>query len=86
MTDNDKQSYTEAIEELASICHQIHPDAPWLSLSEFLHQSAREEWVIVDVRAKRERNVSIIPGALSAKEFKARKARGDGYDRPILVY
>ena len=84
--DNDKLSYTEAIEELASICHQIHPNAPWLSLSEFLEQSEREEWIIVDARAKRERDVSIIPGALSAKEFEARKARVDGYDRHILVY
>jgi hypothetical protein len=86
MTDNDAQSYTKAIEELASICHQIHPDAPWLSLSEFLYQSEREEWFIVDVRAKRERDVSIIPGALSAKELEARKTRAEEEDRPILVY
>jgi rhodanese-related sulfurtransferase len=84
--DNDKPSYTEAIEELASICHQIHPDAPWLSLSEFLHQSERDEWVIVDVRSKRERDVSIIPGALSDKEFEAQEAQVEEDDRHILVY
>jgi rhodanese-related sulfurtransferase len=84
--DNDELSYTEAIEELASICHQIHPNAPWLSLSEFLEQSKREEWIIVDARAKRERVVSIIPRALSAKEFEARKVQVEKYDRHILVY
>ena len=86
MTDNDEQSFAEAIEELASICHQIHPDAPWLLLSEFLERSEREEWVIVDVRAKRERDVSIIPGALSAEEFEAQKSRLEELDKPILVY
>jgi rhodanese-related sulfurtransferase len=83
---NDEQPYIEAIEELASICHQTYPDSPWLSLGEFLERSKREEWVIVDVRAKRERDVSIIPGALSDKEFEAQQAQIEQDGRYILVY
>lgn len=80
-------SYVEAIEELASICQLIYPDAPWLSLSEFVRQREQADWVIVDVRSQHERGVSIIPGALSTKEFKTRiKARSEECDKHILVY
>jgi sodium/bile acid cotransporter 7 len=81
-------SYVEAIEELAGICRLIHPEAPWLTLDEFARRGEREEWVIVDVRRQFERNVSIIPGALDANEFKAwARERGQACaEQAILVY
>ena len=45
------------------------------------------DWMIVDVRPRREQDVSIIPGAMSTKEFKTQtKARSEECDKHILVY
>ncbi len=81
-------SHIEAFEELAGICRLIHPDAPWLTLDEFAQQSERTEWVIVDTRRRSERNVSIIPGALSTAEFKAwvKERPRECDEKSILVY
>jgi len=85
--DDEEPSYVEAIEELAGVCYETYPDAPWLSLSEFSRRSEQEEWIIVDVRPQREQNVSTIPGALNDKEFKARiKNRTGERGKQILVY
>jgi len=80
--------YVEAIEEMSSICRQIYPNAPWLTLDKFVQRSRRAKWVIVDIRPQSERAVSIIPGALSLDEFKARgKKRPGEYDgKSILIY
>jgi sodium/bile acid cotransporter 7 len=81
-------SYVEAIEELAGICRLIHPDAPWLTLNEFVQQSKQENWIIVDTRHRSERNVSIIPGALSMAKFKVwvRERPRECDEKSILVY
>ncbi|MCP4537923.1 MAG: rhodanese-like domain-containing protein [Chloroflexi bacterium] len=81
-------SYVEAIDELAGICRLIHPDAPWVTLDEFAQQCEQEEWMIVDVRRQRERNISIIPGAMTMAEFKARvkKRPWECDEKSILVY
>jgi rhodanese-related sulfurtransferase len=68
---NRNSVYTQRVEQLADECHREFPDAPGLSPGEFARRSKQEDWTIVDVRAPRERAVSIIPGAVSSEEFEA---------------
>ncbi len=81
-------SHVEAFDELAGICRLMYPDAPWLTLDEFVQQGGREAWMIVDVRYQYERDVSIIPGALTVAEFKVwiDEHPRECDERSIMVY
>ena len=56
-------------------CQDLTPDVPCLSAAEFLARREDEAWVIVDCRPLRERVVSILPGALSLRQFRFQRAR-----------
>lgn len=62
-------TYVRRAEALAVACQVMRPEQPWLSPRDFLERTREEEWTIVDVRSPDERNVPIIPGALSKKAF-----------------
>ena len=59
-------------------------DAPDISVEELLRLLKKEKTVLADVRSKKERKVSIIPGALTEKEFK--KKLNQYKDEKIIVY
>ena len=82
--DSDVPIYAQHAAELANLCHQLRPNVPRISASEFVRRSRQAEWRIVDVRSPRERNVSIIPGALSREDFEAQIE--EHAKAPILVY
>lgn len=81
---NGKSAYSKRVEQLIHECYLRYPEPPWITLGEFLRRRKQEEWLIVDVRSRRERKVSIIPGALSIDELKRRI--GDYKGENILVY
>jgi rhodanese-related sulfurtransferase len=62
----------------------MRPEQPWVSPGEFLGRTREEEWTIVDVRSPEERNVSIIPEALSKEAFEAHLDKHAG--SRILAY
>jgi rhodanese-related sulfurtransferase len=62
---------TQRIKRLVGKCYTMYPDVPWLSVDEFLRQSQRDAWLIVDCRPPRERRVSVIPGSMSSTAFEA---------------
>jgi sodium/bile acid cotransporter 7 len=81
---NGTASYAKRAEGLAVACHEIHPEVPWLTPSEFLERSREEPWTIVDVRTPPERGVSMIPGAIRKEAFEAHL--DEHVERSILVY
>lgn len=77
-------SYAIRAEALATACEIRRPGVSWLSPSEFVRRSREESWTIVDARTPLERQVSVIPRALSREAFEAHR---DEYAKgPILVY
>jgi len=60
------------------------PDVPSLSPDEYLALRERENVVLVDVRTPEEREISMIPGAVTVDEFEARKSRYS--DHAIVAY
>lgn len=65
-------------------CESEYNDVPWLSTEDFHARDDAEEWVIIDVRSEAEREISVIPDAVSIGEFEA--AIGLYRERSILVY
>lgn len=63
---------------------EAYPDAPEIRVQEFNSLRTEAKTVLVDVREKKEYAVSIIPGAITQKEFERRKKRFRGYQ--IVVY
>ncbi|MDP3981064.1 MAG: rhodanese-like domain-containing protein [Chlamydiota bacterium] len=75
---------SEKLDSLTRECLDRYPDVPSISLKEFLKQQDLSEWVILDVRSKSERDISIIPGAIDAETFDLKK---DTFrNKKILVY
>ena len=69
---------------LASLSRLLYPNIPSLTPDEFVEQSERAEWTIVDVRTPGEQSVSIILSALPGEAFDASSAAQHG--RPVLAY
>lgn len=57
---------------------------PALSVEEFRREHKKRPYVLVDARTAREQSVSMIPGAITSKEFLRRKH--DFRKRPIVIY
>ena len=72
----------QRIEELVKQFYAEFEDIPWLSPREFLTQRQSKTWVILDVRPQVERDISMIPEALTLEQFE-RKAYQDNH---VLVY
>jgi rhodanese-related sulfurtransferase len=73
------------IEELYEGYHERFPDAPDITVEALQKQLAGPgPPVVVDVRGDEEREVSMIPGALSREEFEERGAGLAG--REVVVY
>jgi rhodanese-related sulfurtransferase len=78
-----KSSYPEDLEALVKECEELFPDSPWLHVDEYLSRRS-EQWLIIDVRNQEEREVSMLPGAISFEDFLMRQ---DGHQRrPLLLY
>jgi rhodanese-related sulfurtransferase len=60
------------------------PNVPGITAEELMKVQPEENLVLVDVREPEEQQVSMIPGAISAKEFEA--ARENYRDSQIVVY
>ena len=75
---------SKRVAELARECRKQHPRVPWILLREYLARSKKEQWVVVDVRSKLERDVSVIPGAVAREAFE--KQLASHRKKPILVY
>ncbi|MGR3219151.1 MAG: rhodanese-like domain-containing protein [Candidatus Anammoxibacter sp.] len=82
-------TYGQRIEQLANECLEKYPDVQRITANEFFikneaSQNKQAKWIIVDVRSRRERDVSVIQGSLSVDEF---EAQWDLFKEiPILVY
>ena len=60
------------------------PGAPAIDVEEFQTRLASDEPVVLDVRGRRERRVSILPGAVDLDAFE--QMRDSLGDRPVIVY
>ncbi len=81
---NDNITIAQRVADLADECVQKYPAANLISAGEYFHESRDKSWIIVDVRSKRERNVSHIPNAISKELFEMQKT---GFkENLILVY
>ena len=72
------------VEQLVKECYDKRPDVPWISLADYTKRSKDEDWVIVDVRAAREREVSVIPGCITTKDVEAQME--SHRKKMVLVY
>jgi len=66
MTNNEKQAQIEAVYARS---RRLFPEVPELTVEELDRLSSTTSVVLVDVRAEKEQNVSMIPGAVTAQEF-----------------
>ena len=69
---------------LVQECFQIYPDIPWIYAGNFLRSAQEKVWVVIDVRDDDERQVSVLPGAISSEKFLEREDRVSNI--PMLVY
>ncbi|MEZ5331151.1 MAG: rhodanese-like domain-containing protein [Thermoanaerobaculia bacterium] len=74
----------QRIAELYAGYHEKFPEVPDISATELESHLEDPGLVLVDVREARERNVSTLPGALSAEEFEAREDELRG--RRVVTY
>ena len=72
------------IEELFRRYQRSFPDTPHVTVAELRAAMQSADVVLVDVREERERRVSMIPGAISAKQFEANPSEYRG--RRIIAY
>lgn len=72
------------IKDFTDSCQSLYPDIRWISTGDFQQYQSTRQWLIVDVRSKEEREVSIIPGAIAISDFRKRFAEFVG--KPVLVY
>jgi len=61
----------EKIDALYQQSKSAFPDAPDISADELIKRMKTEEMILVDNRAKAERDVSMIPGAVSESDFES---------------
>lgn len=81
MTNDEKRA---RIEEIYSRSKRLFPEVPELTVEELDSLQASTEVVLVDVRAEKEQTVSMIPGAITAREFE-KKGGGPG-GSTVVVY
>ena len=81
---NDNITTAQRVTDLSDECVQKYPETNLISTAEYFNKSRNNSWIIVDVRSKRERNVSIIPDAMSKDMFEMQKT--DFKENLILVY
>ena len=60
------------------------PDVPYVTVEKLLSELKAQKLVIVDVRSPKERQVSMIPGAISAEDFE--RNREEYKSRMIVSY
>ena len=70
------------VQMACDISNQLR-DVAEIDMEQILQQGT-EHYLFVDVRPAAERDVSMIPGAITADEFAARQAAAD--ERPIVAY
>lgn len=80
----DRAACERVVERFIGQCRRRFPRANQLAVKDYLAQKDKHKWVIVDVRPKAERDVSIIQGAMSKEAFEA-NARAHEHSR-VLVY
>jgi rhodanese-related sulfurtransferase len=81
----DEQENLERIAEMYEGYHQEFPEVTAIEADELAERLAgTEPPVLVDVRTDEEREVSIIPGAISRQEFETRRGELDG--REVVTY
>jgi sodium/bile acid cotransporter 7 len=72
------------IEELYSGYRASFPDVPGMTVEELVSAQAAGDVVVVDVREQAEREVSMIPEAVSVRQFEADGQRYAG--KQVVVY
>ncbi|MCC6795050.1 MAG: rhodanese-like domain-containing protein [Candidatus Hydrogenedentes bacterium] len=72
------------LERMVTEYHKEFPDVPELIAGELAMRPAQSRLVLVDVREDTERGVSMIPGAVSVKEFERKKP--EHKDKTIVMY
>ena len=80
-TDQGKQA---RIEEMCTEYRESYPDVPELNVDELVALQSAEDVVLVDVREPREREVSMIPGAIAKDAFERDKGQYAG--SKVVVY
>ena len=74
----------ERIEAMYREFRGAFPDAPEVTVSELLAMQKKEKVILVDTREPREREVSMIPGAVSLEQFQRDL---DSYrEGPVVFY
>ena len=63
-----------------------YPDVRTISADGLMAALASEDILLVDVRTDEERGVSMLPGAISARDFEARLAEPTGDGRTVVAY
>ncbi len=81
LTDEQK---LERINELYEKYKRSFPDVPDVSIKELIAMREEKDIVLVDRRKKKEQEVSMLPGALTAREFEENIERYR--DKTIVAY
>jgi len=75
---------SQRVEELIDECYQEHKNVQWITLSEFLIRKETGDWIILDIRTKKERDISFIPDSKFIDDVKEKIE--DYRGKNILVY
>ncbi len=70
-----KLNKAQIIEGFASTIEKQFKEVPQMTIENYLQLKDQEKLVLVDVRNEEERSVSIIPMAISQKQFEAHKSQ-----------
>jgi rhodanese-related sulfurtransferase len=81
---NGSGNTRERIDELYSKSKKKFPEVPDISAEELIRRIDEEKIVLVDAREQAERDVSVIRGSLSVKEFESAIETFTGV--PVVVY
>ena len=66
-SDQEKRDRIDAL--FSRYREKSFPDVPYVTVEKLLSELKAQKLVIVDVRSPKERQVSMIPGAISAEDF-----------------
>lgn len=72
------------VKKLYSKVQKKHPEVKEISVTDF--KKSRADFILVDVRASKERRVSVISGAISKKEFEEGLSQKKYKNNKIVVY
>ncbi|MFQ5584392.1 MAG: rhodanese-like domain-containing protein, partial [Calditrichia bacterium] len=76
---NDEQKKERIQSMYESYKEKSFPDAPGLTAQDYLKLNEEEKIILIDVREKKEMEVSVIPGAITRDEFEDNKDKYRDY-------